>query len=106
MDNYELMLVVNAGFSQEEKEAVYKEASDVLVKAGAQGVKGQVWLEKHRITFKMRGCHEGTYYLITFDSERAAIARIRESIRLNERIMRYLILRVEKPAIIGPSSAF
>ena len=96
MDKYELVVIVDAALPHADKEAVVKEASDLITKTGGQIINNQVWLEKHKFSFRMKKVIEGTYYLINFEMARAGVAKIREPLRLNERILRSLITRVEK----------
>jgi len=95
MDKYELVVVVDAALPQADKDAIVKEACDTLTKVGGQIINNQVWLEKHKFSFRMKKLTEGTYYLINFQAPRPEMAKVRETYRLNERILRYLITKAE-----------
>jgi small subunit ribosomal protein S6 len=95
MNKYELIVIINAQMPLEQKETVSKQAVDAVVKGGGKVVNNQVWLEKHRLAFKIKKCLEGTYYLIKFEALGKAIEKIKEVLRLNEDILRFLIVRVE-----------
>ena len=96
MNKYELMTVVNAGLSQEEKDTIYKEVTDTVVKSGGKVINSQVWLDKHKFTFIIKKCAFGTYHLMNFDALADSIAKIRQILKLNEKVLRFLILRLEK----------
>ena len=96
MDKYELVVIVDAALPQADKEAVVKEAAESITKTGGQIILNQVWFKKQKMSFRLKKVIEGTYYLITFETARAGIAAIRQTLRLNERILRSLITRVEK----------
>jgi len=96
MSKYELMIIVNANLSQEEREAVFQEAADAVTKNEGKVINGQVWQEKHKITFILKKCTHGTYYLINFESATSAIDKIKKLLRLNEKVLRFLIFRVTK----------
>ena len=93
MNKYELMSIVNSHLTQDEKDAVYKQATDCVIKGGGKVINAQVWLDKHKMSFAIKKCSEATYYLINFESAAAAMANIRELLRLNENILRYLITK-------------
>ena len=91
---YELVVIVDAKLSNEEKEGIRKEITDVVNKAGAKVINSQVWLEKNRFTFRIKKRTEGTYYLINFEADGASADKIRPVLRLNERVLRFEITKV------------
>ena len=95
MEKYELAVIVDATIPQEQKESVIKEVSESVAKSGGKVINSQVWIDKHRFSFRMKKCSEGTYYLVNFESPRAAVAPIRQLLRLNDRILRFLMTRAE-----------
>ena len=95
MDKYELVVIVDANLSQQEKESVWKECGDVVAKSDGKILNSQVWLDKHKMSFRMKRCWEATYYLINFEALRSGITKIRQLFKLNEKILRFLIIRVE-----------
>ena len=96
MNKYELMAVVNASLSQEERDAIFKDVVDTVTKSGGKVINNQVWLDKHRITFNLKKCPQVTYYLVNFESAPANIAKMKPSFKLNEKILRFLMLKLEK----------
>ena len=95
MDKYELVLVADANLSQQEKESLWKECSETIAKSDGKILNSQVWLDKYKMSFRIKKCLEGTYYMINFESLRSAVAKMRQLFRLNEKILRFLIIRVE-----------
>ena len=95
MNRYELVVIVDASISQEEKEKIVKEAGDAIVKCEGNVINSQVWLDKHKFTFRMKKCTEGTYYLINFESVKSGLSKLRNALRLNENILRSLIVKAE-----------
>lgn len=95
MDKYELVLIVDAALQQEEKESIHKQAGDIVTKNGGKIINSQIWLEKHKLAFKIKRVTEGTYYLIAFESERANILPMRQLLKINEKIVRFAIIRSE-----------
>ena len=97
---YELVVLVDVVLPQEQKEAVYKEAVDSVAKAGGKVINSKVWLEKQKFTFRIKKVGEGTYYLINFEAESPVLADLRQRLRLNERILRFLITQIESLASV------
>ena len=94
MNKYELMILVKAQSPQEERETIYKQAADAVVKSGGKVINSQMWLEKNKLAFSIKKCWEATYYLIKFEAAGNAIEKIRQTARLNEGILRFLITKM------------
>jgi len=95
MDKYEMVVVVDATIPQEEKETVVKEVGDAIGKCDGQVINSQIWLEKQKIAFPIKKCWEGTYYTINFESQRSAFGKLKDILKLNEKILRSLIVKPE-----------
>jgi ribosomal protein S6 len=95
MEKYELVVIVDANSPQEKKESILKETTDAIGKSEGKVINSQVWLDKHRLTFRIQKCVDGTYYTINFEALPATVAKIRQYLKLNEQILRSLIVRVE-----------
>ena len=92
---YELVLIVDAKLTNESKEAVRKEVAEAINKHGGKVINSQVWLEKQRLTFQIKKCGEGTYYLINFEGEGDVADKVKTGLRLNEKVLRFIFVRVE-----------
>ena len=97
---YEIVVIVDARLSEVEKQSVFKELTDMVTKSGGKIINSRVWLEKHKLTFKIKKCTEGTYYLINFEGEGDVINKIKPVLRLNERVLRSAIAHVQKHATV------
>lgn len=95
MNKYELVVIVDAALSQEQKEEVMREVSDVIAKQEGKLINRQTWLDKQRMNFRIKGKSEGTYYLINFESAPSATVHIRTALQMNEKILRFLLVRPE-----------
>ena len=93
MNKYELMVIVDAQKSQTEKDEVFKQTTDAINKGGGKIINSQVWLDKHRMAFNIKKKSEGTYYQVNFESLSTNLAKVKELLRLNEEILRYLITK-------------
>ena len=95
---YELVIIVDAKLSSEVRETVCKEVTDLIKKHGGKVINSQVWLEKHKMTFQIQKCDEGTYYLINIEGDNEVIGKIKFDLKLNEKILRSAFIRIEAKA--------
>ena len=98
MRKFELMVIIDAKLGQDEKNAIFKEAVDIVTKNGGKIINSQVWLEKHKLTFDIKKCKEGSYYLINYEADGSANEKVRTALKLNERVLRFVISKIEKVA--------
>ena len=96
MDKHELVVIVDAALSQGEKDAVMKEVGQTIEKNDGKVINSQVWMEKQRMSFLMKKRSEGTYYLINFEGGSANIAEMRRTLKMNDNILRFLIVSAKK----------
>lgn len=100
---YELMLIVDGKLSNEAREAINKEVLETITKSGGKVINSHVWLDKHRLTFPIKKCTDGTYYLVNLEIDRLTTAKLHSLLRLNEKILRYVLIRAEaeQPAAVA-----
>jgi small subunit ribosomal protein S6 len=98
LQKYELMVIVDSRLGQEEKDKIFKEAADAVVKNGGRVINSQLWLDKHRMTFAISKAKEGSYYLVNYEADGTVNAKMKATLKINERILRFVIARIEKGA--------
>ena len=91
---YELVLIIDAKLASEIKETIRKEATDLINKHKGKIINSQIWLEKHKLTFPIKKCDEGTYYIINFEGDSGVVAKVKPILRINENILRFSFIRV------------
>ncbi len=94
-NKYELVVIVNAALSDDEKEKILKQATDAIAKAGGKVINSQVWLEKQKLAFQINKSTEGVYYLINFEGESVVNEKLKDILKLNESILRHLIIKLK-----------
>jgi len=95
MNKYEMVTIVDATLPQEEKESIVKEVSDIISKCDGKVINSQVWFEKQKIAFRIKKQWEGTYYLFNFEGKQSELAKQRQLLKLNEKVLRSLIIKVD-----------
>jgi len=88
---YELMMIIDSQSNDEDKEKIFKEAVEAVSKSGGKVINNQVWLDKHKLTFEIKKCREGTYYMINFEADGEVNDKIKNILKLNERVLRFKI---------------
>jgi small subunit ribosomal protein S6 len=97
MVKYELVFILDCRLSDGEKADISRQVSDVVTRAGGNVLNLAVWMERQRFSFPMGKAWEGTYYLMDMEITGPEVARIRRDLQLNERILRFLIVRGGAP---------
>ena len=95
MVNYEIMFLVNPNLSEEQKKSVFAQLDDVVVKNGGEIVSSGVWSEKRKLAYPIKKFQEALYYLTAFRSLAEAIAKLKQAYRLNENVIRLMVVRGE-----------
>ena len=96
MDKYELVMIVDAALSQQEKEDAVKDVSQAIEKCEGKVINNQVWIEKQKMSFLMKKRPEGTYYIINFEGGESKFSELRRAIKLNDKVLRSLIVKAGK----------
>lgn len=94
MNKYEVMLIVKADLSEDDKKALFSQISEVIVKHGGKVLEAAVWSERRKLTFKIKKSVEGIYYVVVFNVPAEGLTKIRYAYRLNESILRILITKL------------
>jgi small subunit ribosomal protein S6 len=95
MNKYEVMIITKADLKEEEKEPIFKQFQEAIVKNAGQIINQQVWLPKSHLTFPIKKQREGLYYLIQFSSDSSVIAKLRQAFRMNESVLRFIFTRID-----------
>ncbi len=97
MDNhkYELMVLVKAQLPQDEKDTIFRQVADAVGKSGGKVINSQVWQEKQRLYYSIKKSREATFHLTKFEGPSDTVEKLRQIVRLNDGIMRYLLTKVE-----------
>lgn len=94
-NKYELMVLVKAQLSQEEKDNIIKQATETVTKSGGKILNSQVWQEKQKLHYSIKKCREATFHLTKFEGPSDMLEKIRQSMRLHDGILRHLVTRVD-----------
>jgi small subunit ribosomal protein S6 len=93
MNDYEVMFIIKPGLKNEAKDKLFKQISDDIAKQNGKISEARVWAEKQKLAYRIKKSDEGLYYLIHFSAISSSIAKFKEPWKINENIIRFLILR-------------
>ena len=92
MNKYEAMFIVKPDLGEELTKAVYAQITEVITKNGGVISNAAVWSEKRKLTFTIKKQQDGIYYLVNFTLPGDAITKLKYSFKLNDNVLRVLIL--------------
>lgn len=92
MRKYEAMFILRSDLSEDEKKSLFSQINDAVVKNNGNVAQASIWAEKRKLFFPIKRYQEGTYYLVNFNVAAEAIEKIRHAYKLNEFILRVLIM--------------
>ena len=96
MNKYEAMFVIKPDLTDEARKNLFNQINEVIQKHNGKVAAANIWAEKRKLTFRMKKCLEGSYYLVNFNIDPKEIAEIRHLYNLNENILRVLVTNIEK----------
>lgn len=94
MNQYELALVINGKLTDETRDEALEKVKALIERFEGKIVKVDDW-GKRRLAYDIQKVREGFYYFIAFESEPGAPAQIENRIRIQETVLRFLIVRSE-----------
>jgi small subunit ribosomal protein S6 len=92
---YETAFIVNAGLDDEQIEITIKQAEDLIVKNGGEIVNIDR-IGRRRLTYPIAKKNNGFYTAIEFNAEGRIIEKIERFYQLDENILRYLTIQLDK----------
>jgi len=96
MNKYEAMFIIKPDLSEEDRKTLFSQIQEAIVKNNGQVTNAVIWAEKRKLIFPLKKQQEGVYYLVNFSAPAEAITKLKYTFKLNEQILRVLILRPEE----------
>ena len=95
MNSYELAVVVKPDLTEDAFNIAFDELKNLIEKAGGAVEKVEQW-DKKKLAYEIQKFHEGFYNFIFFSATPNVSLELESKLRINENILRYLIVRHEK----------
>ena len=98
MNHYETVFILNPVLSDEQIKETVKKYEDFLTSKGAKMISKEDWGLK-KLAYPIQHKKSGFYHLFEFTVDGQAITEYELAFRRDERIMRYLTVKLDKHAI-------
>ncbi len=95
---YEAMFIFDSNRFGRDPAGVSGAVNSLIQKFGGEILAGRLW-EERRLAYPIDGQRKGTYWLTYFRLESRQLADLNRELRLNESILRSLVLKVD-PRIV------
>ena len=95
---YETTFIVNATLEDTQVDVIIEKVKELIAKNGGQILAAEKWGRK-RLTYTIRKKNNGFYMFFEFKAPGDAIAKIERHYQLEEQILRYLTVKLDKKAL-------
>ena len=102
MLQYETVFIADSTYTEEEIDELIRGYEQVVASGKGKTIKVEKW-GKRRLAYAIRRNEEGVYVLMTLECPPALVKELDRRYRMNDRILRHLVVRVENEAQLGPS---
>jgi len=95
MPFYETVFILDPSIEQEGIDQETEKVESLIVDNGGRIIRRDVW-GKRRLAYEIAGRSEGFYTFVVFEGPGEIVSVLERSYRLNERIIRYMTVRLKK----------
>ena len=99
INKYEAMFILQPNLNEAQGKEVFAQLGEAITKNEGQILTSGIWSEKRKLGYPIKKFREGIYYLITFKAEASVILKLRQIYKLNENILRILIIKSEQQEV-------
>lgn len=98
LNMYEIVIIVSASLEDEDIEKILKRYEEFFKNNNVEIVEIEKWGRK-RMAYHIKKVRTGYYFLIRFKSEGNFIKKLERTLQIDEQILRYLTIRLDKKAL-------
>ena len=98
MNHYETVFILNPVLSEEQIKETVQKFEDFLVSRGAKMVSKENW-GLRKLAYAIQHKKSGFYHLFEYTVEGDAVNQMEVEFRRDERVMRYLSVKLDKHAV-------
>ncbi len=100
---YESMMIIQNELSDEDLQNVFNKITKRIHDLGGKVIEEKIWAKEREFAYPIRSrgagrkvFNRGCYWLVLFDLDTGKLPELKETIRLEEKILRNLIIRRSK----------
>lgn len=97
-NHYESVVIVNAALEDNQIEASFSRVEELIKSNGGEVTEVDKWGRK-RLAYPIRKSKSGYYTIYRFTAPREVVSKLERAYRLDESIIRYLTIVLDKKAI-------
>lgn len=94
-NHYESVIILNASLEDTQIDSVLSRFEDQVTSNGGQISKIDKWGRK-RLAYQIQRSKSGYYVIYQFEAPRELISKLERNLRLDETVIRYLTIKLEK----------
>lgn len=94
MRTYEALYIIQPELGEDDIQTIATGVEKLITDDGGAIVRSEIW-GKRRLAYEVKGFAEGVYVLVRFDSKPTLIDQMKGSFRLNESVIRFLIVSLD-----------
>ncbi len=98
MNQYETVFILTPVLSDEQMKEAVNKFKGILTDNGAEIINEELWGLK-KLAYSIEKKSTGFYILLEFKAQPEAIAKLELNFRRDERVLRFLVVKMEKYAI-------
>jgi small subunit ribosomal protein S6 len=102
MLQYETVFIADPTYTDGEVDELIKGYEQLVTSTDGKVLKVEKW-GKRRLAYSIRHQEEGIYVLMTLECPATLVKELDRRLRMNERIVRHMAVRVESELQLGPS---
>ena len=95
MRNYEGVFIISPDLSQDASKGVVTQLQELVSKNGGRVDGIQEW-GRRRLAYKIKKKHEGQYVLFNFQLDSNQTKKLEQALKLNDNILKFLLVNKEK----------
>lgn len=95
MRNYEGVFIITPEVTSEVSKSVVAQLQELVLKNGGRVDGMQEWGRK-RLAYQIKKKNEGSYVILNFQMDSKQTKKLEQSLRLNDNLLRYLLVNKEK----------
>ena len=95
MTAYETVFIARQDISVKQTEDLAKKFSDIVTEGGAKVVRTEHW-GLRTLAYRIKKNRKGHYVMLHIEGPHPAMAEMERNIRLNEDVLRYMTVRMDK----------
>ena len=92
--SYEVIYIVDPDLPEEEVQGLVEKFGEIAQQYGASVEKVDRW-ERRKLAYQIKGKAEGLYVVANVKAEKSAIDEIDRALRLNESVLRHMVVQAE-----------